>query len=174
MICWSICHWISDGFWSHFWCFFHTFTIRTCNLLNHQKPLFFQWISIILLFRETWFLMIFLIFSVTSFCIYFFWQKDAKMDPKSDQNETKNHPDARFLRFWGVLGGGVFRCFLGPEKVVPKSGKIRYFGPRRAPRLLTRRNARGCRRGKERFRTSPGSSGIWPGIYNLEFQDLEF
>ena len=46
MIFWSIFHWISDGFWSHFWCFFHTFTIRTCNLLNHQNPFLFnefQW-----------------------------------------------------------------------------------------------------------------------------------
>jgi hypothetical protein len=69
--------------------FFDTFTIRTCNLLNHQKPLFFQWISMILLFRETWFLMIFLIFSVTSFSIYFsgkrtpkWFEKTIKMGPK--------------------------------------------------------------------------------------------
>ena len=61
-----ICHWISDGFWFHFWCFFDTFTVRTPNLLNHQKPLFFQWISMISPFRETWFLMISLIFFDTS------------------------------------------------------------------------------------------------------------
>ena len=33
---------------------------------------------------------------------------DAKIDPKSDQHGTQNHPDAGILRFWGVLGGGVF------------------------------------------------------------------
>jgi hypothetical protein len=49
-------------FWSPFWFFFGTLTLRTCNLLNHQKPLFFQWISMISLFRETWFWMISLIF----------------------------------------------------------------------------------------------------------------
>ena len=68
--------------------------------------------------------MIFLIFSVTSFSIYFFRQKDAKMDPKSDQNGTKNHLDAEFLRFWGVLGGGVFSTFLGTGKSRPKILKI--------------------------------------------------
>ena len=73
MIVWLIVHWISNGCWSHFWCFFDTFTIRTCNLLNHQKPLFFQWISMILPFRETWFFMIFLIFFDTSFGIDFLW-----------------------------------------------------------------------------------------------------
>jgi hypothetical protein len=67
----SIFHWISDGIWSHFWCFFDTFTVRTCNLLNHRKPLFFQWISMILLFRETWIFMIFLFFFDTSFGIDF-------------------------------------------------------------------------------------------------------
>ena len=67
--------------------------------------------------------MIFLIFSVTSFSIYFFRQKDAKMDPKSDQNETTNHPDAGFLRFWSVLGGGVFSTFLGTGKSRPKIRK---------------------------------------------------
>ena len=123
MICWSICLWISDGFWSHFWCFFQTFTIRTCNLLNHQKPLFFQWISMILLFRETWFLMIFLIFSVTSFSIYFFRQKDAKMDPKNYQNGSKNHPDAGFLRFWGVSEGWYFSMIFWSAKKSPNIWK---------------------------------------------------
>ena len=55
-----------DGFWYHFWCFSDTFTVRICNLLNRQKPLFFQWISMISLFREIWFLMISLIFFDTS------------------------------------------------------------------------------------------------------------
>ena len=55
---------------------------------------------------------------------------DAKMVRKSDQNGTKNHKDAGFLRFWGVLGGGVFSTFLGAGKIGPKSGKIRHFRPR--------------------------------------------
>ena len=48
---------------------------------------------------------------------------DAKLDPKSDQNGTKNHPDAVFLRFWGVLGGGVFSTFWGTGKSRPKIQK---------------------------------------------------
>ena len=67
--------------------------------------------------------MIFLIFSVTSFSIEIFRQKDAKMDPKSDQNETTNHPDTRFLRFWSVLGGGVFSTFFETGKSRPKIRK---------------------------------------------------
>ena len=115
MICVSMFHWISDWCWSHFWCFFNTFSIRTYNLLNHQKHLYFQWISMILLFRETLFLMIFLIFSVTSFSIYFFRQKDAKMDPKSDQHWTTNHKKTDVWDLWafwdtktrGSLRGGA-------------------------------------------------------------------
>ena len=38
---------------------------------------------------------------------------DAKMVRKSNQNGTTNHPDAGFLRFWAVLGGGVFSTFFG-------------------------------------------------------------
>jgi hypothetical protein len=30
------------------------------------------------------------------------------MDQKRNQNGTTNHPDTGFLRFWGVLEGGVF------------------------------------------------------------------
>ena len=44
----------------------------------------------------------------------------AKMDPQNDKNETTNHPDAGFLRFWSVLGGGVFSTFLGTGKSWPK------------------------------------------------------
>ena len=69
--------------------------------------------------------MIFLIFSVTSFSIYFFRQKDAKMDPKSDQNITPNHPKTGFLRFLGVLEEDVFSRFLETKKIGPKSVKIR-------------------------------------------------
>ena len=123
MISGSNFHWISDRCWSHFRCFFHTFTIRTCNLLKHQKPLFFQWMSMNLLFRETWFLMIFMIFSVTNFNIYFLKQKDAKMDPKSNQNGTTNHPQTGFLRFFGVLGEDVFSTFFETGKSRPKIHK---------------------------------------------------
>ena len=45
------------------------------------------------------------------------------MDPKSDQNGTTNHPDAGFLRFWGVLGGGVFSTFFGTGKSRPQIRK---------------------------------------------------
>ena len=69
--------------------------------------------------------MIFLIFSVTSFSIYFFRQKDAKMDPKSDQNETNNQQQITFLRFLGVLEEAVFSKFLETKNIGPKSGKIR-------------------------------------------------
>ena len=67
--------------------------------------------------------MIFLSFSVTSFNIYFFRQKDAKMVRKNDQHGTKNNPDTGFLRFLGVLGGGVFSTFLGTGKSRPKIRK---------------------------------------------------
>ena len=67
--------------------------------------------------------MIFLIFSVTSFNIYFFRQKDANMDPKSDQHGSTNLSDAGFLRFGGVLGGGVFSTFLGTGKSRPQIRK---------------------------------------------------
>ena len=63
----SIFHEFGNGFWFHFWCSFDTRTVRTCNLLNHQKHVFLQ--SMVLPFRETWFLMIFMIFPVTCFCI---------------------------------------------------------------------------------------------------------
>ena len=93
--------------------FFDTFTTRTCNLLNHQKPLFFLWISMILLFRDTWFLMIFLIFSVTSFSIEFFRQKDAKMDPKSWLWEAS-------LSFWVLPEFLVFSVGLRWKKYLQK------------------------------------------------------
>ena len=63
--------------------------------------------------------MIFLIFSVTSFSIYF----SGKRTPKWIQNTTKNHPDANFFRFWGVLGGGVFSTFFVTGKSRPQIGK---------------------------------------------------
>jgi hypothetical protein len=48
---------------------------------------------------------------------------EAEMDPTSDQNGTKNHPDAGFLRFLEVLGGNVFSTFLGTRKSQPKIQK---------------------------------------------------
>ena len=123
MIFWSILHWISDGFWSHFWCFFDTFNISTCNLLNHQEPLFFKRISMILLFRETWFLMIFLIFSVTSFSMYFFQQKDTNMDPKSDQNGTTNLKTKLIFEIFGHSGRNCFFKVFGDKKNRPKKRK---------------------------------------------------
>ena len=74
--------------------------------------------------------MIFLIFSITSFNFYFFRQKGAKMDPKSEQNGTTNHPDAGFLRFWGVLGGSVFSTFFGTRKSRAQIWKNQPAGPR--------------------------------------------
>ena len=38
----SMCHRFWDGFWYIFWCFFDTFTLRTCNLLKHKKHVFFN------------------------------------------------------------------------------------------------------------------------------------
>ena len=68
--------------------------------------------------------MIFLIFSVTSFSMYFLQQEDAKMDPKSDQNGITNLKKNGFLRFWGILEETVFSMFLETKKIEPKSKKI--------------------------------------------------
>jgi hypothetical protein len=55
---------------------------------------------------------------------------DAKMDPNTDQHETKNHPDAGFLRFWSVLGGGAFSTFFETGKSRPKIWKNQLAEPR--------------------------------------------
>ena len=47
------------------------FTVRVRNLLNHQKQLFSQWISMILLLRETGCLMIFLFFPLPVLALIF-------------------------------------------------------------------------------------------------------
>ena len=107
-------HWISDRFWFHFWCF--------CSYLYHshmQPSKSSKTIVFPMNFQRS------MIFSVTSFSIYFFWQKDAKMDPQSDQNETQNHKKNWFLRFWGVLEEDVFSRFLETKKIGPKSRKIK-------------------------------------------------
>ena len=45
------------------------------------------------------------------------------MGPKNNKNGPTNHPDAGFLRFRGVLGGGVFSMFFGTSKSPPKIRK---------------------------------------------------
>ena len=81
--------------------------------------------------------MVFLIFSVTSFSIQFFRQKDAKMDPKNNQNGTTNLKKKNgFLRLLGVLEENVFSRFLETKKIGPKFGKIRKKLSEGAPRPL--------------------------------------
>ena len=46
-----------------------------------------------------------------------------QMIRKSYQNGIKNHPDAGFLIFWGVLGGDAYSTFLGTGKSRPKIRK---------------------------------------------------
>jgi hypothetical protein len=74
------------------------------------------------------------------------------MDPQTDQNGTKNNPDAGFLRFWSVLGGGVFSTFFETGKSRPKIWKNRSKGATNPENGSGRRNARGQRRGKERLK----------------------
>ena len=79
------------------------------------------------------------------------------MDPKSDNNGTTNHPDAGSLRFWGVLGGGVFRRFWGPEKVGPRKNLILWAETGAKTTKIARpggmrRAAREVRRGSEPLR----------------------
>ena len=112
----------------------------------------------ILLFRETLFLMIFLNFSVTSFSIYFFRQKDAKMDPKRDQNGITNHKKTRFLRFLVVLEEDVFSRFLETKKIGPKSGKNPEKNQRGSTGTTKIARPGGMRGASGEVRTSPGSS----------------
>ena len=57
----------------------------------------------------------------------------AKMDPKWVQNRTPKRSEAGFLRFWGVLEGCDFSMIFGTAKRMQKSGKIKHFGPQKAP-----------------------------------------
>ena len=85
--------------------------------------------------------------------------KTSKMVPKSDQDGTKNHPGAGFLRF----GGNVFSAFWGTGKSRPKIRKNQPAELKTKIRAIfraARRNVRGCRGGKEGFRTPPGSARI--------------
>ena len=65
----SMFHRFGDDFGLIFDVFLNTSTLA----LSHQKYLFVQWISMILPFQETWFLIIFLICFVTRFCIDCWW-----------------------------------------------------------------------------------------------------
>ena len=56
--------------------------------------------------------------------------KNGSKNDRFLKNGTQNLPDARFLRFWSVLGGGVFSTILGTAKKHPTSGKIRHFRPK--------------------------------------------
>ena len=71
----SFSHWVFINVgkdFSFIW-MFDTFFVRARNLLNLQKHVFLQWIWTILPFRETWILMIFMIFFVTTCGIDFQW-----------------------------------------------------------------------------------------------------
>ena len=107
----SIFHRFSDGCWSHFWCFFDTFSVRTYNILNHQKHLFFQWISMILPFRETWFLMIFLILFVTSFGIDFWWLLASILAPFWNPFGIKFHV-LGWSFFWWICESICYRLLI--------------------------------------------------------------
>ena len=98
MIFVSVFEWV----WVSFLMFYDTFLVRTCNILNHKKTLFVQWISMILPFRETWFFIIFLIFSVTSFGIGFWWLLVSILDPFWDPFGIKFHVFC-WSFFWWVL-----------------------------------------------------------------------
>ena len=66
----------------------------SCSRMQSSKPsktFVFQWISMILLFRETWCLMNFLIFSDTSFGIYFWWVLASILAPVWDRFGIKLH-----------------------------------------------------------------------------------
>ena len=106
--------------------FFHSFTIRTCNLLSHQKPLFFQWISMILLFRETWFWWFSWSFPLPVLAFSF----SGKRTPKWIQTKTKMGPQITpkqyFWDFWAFWKKVFFQGFWKQKKSAPnpeKSGK---------------------------------------------------
>ena len=115
----SIVQRFCDGFWSHVWCFFDTFLVRTCNLLNHQKHLFFQWISMILHLREKLFLMIFLIFFVTSFGIDFWWVLVSILAPFWDPCGIN------FYVFWWAFFGWIVESMF--DRFVIKMGSTNWF-----------------------------------------------
>ena len=76
-------------------------------------------------------------------CKYDLWavpKIDRKSMPKWVEKGSKiNSKNARrpdFLKFWCVSEGGDFLMIVGTAQNHPTSGKIRYFWPRWAPRLL--------------------------------------
>ena len=66
-------HRFGTGFWYQLWCFFDTFSVRARNLLNLQKHLVLQSMTMTLPFWETWLFIIFMTMFVTSFGIDFWW-----------------------------------------------------------------------------------------------------
>ena len=108
-----IIHRFWKGCWYHFWCFFDTFTVRACNLPNHQKHMCLQWISMLLQFRETWFVMIFLIFFVTSFGIIFLWVLGSILAPFWLPFGIKFHVFG--WSFWGWIFVSICYWFLIKE-----------------------------------------------------------
>ena len=63
-------HRFGDGIWFHFWYFVETLTARARNLQNIQKPIFLQWMHMILHIRKN---MIFMKFVATCFGIDLCW-----------------------------------------------------------------------------------------------------
>ena len=131
----------------------------------------------ILLFKKTWFLMIFLIFSVTSFSIYF----SGKRTPKWIQKATKMGPTITpkpdfwdFGAFWKKM---FFQGFWKQKKLAPnpnKSGKKPARGHQDDKNSSAQRNARCQRRGKERLKTSRGEARFRSRIPILEFSVWNF
>ena len=134
MICVSIFHWISDGFWSHFWCFFDTFTIRTCNLLNDQKHLFFQWFSMVYYSEKHVFLWFSWSFTLQVLTFIFEWVLALNLAPFWDPFGINFH----------VFGWSFFWWFFESFLFFDRKGKFRC---KKAKFPEARRNARGCRGG---------------------------
>ena len=75
--------------------------------------------------------------------------KSSQINP----NRSRGCPRAEFLCFGDVFGGAGFCFFLERQTVCPKSGTSSEI-----PKvffLSAQRNARCCRRGQERLKTSP-------------------
>ena len=107
-----IVHRFWDGFGLNFWCFFDTFSVCTCNLLNHQKHLFYHdFQGFYLPFRETWFLMFFLIFFVTCFGIDFWWVLASILAPFWDPFGFKFNV-FWWSCFWWIFGSIVDRLLI--------------------------------------------------------------
>ena len=60
-----------DGFGNHCWWWFDTCFVRARNLLNLQKPLFVQWISMLFHIQPSWLSILVMFFFGTCFGIHF-------------------------------------------------------------------------------------------------------